>query len=434
MKTEILMKRPKILVADDSDDMFYLIKKGFEGENYEFLRARNGLEALEILEKELPDLILLDLKMPGKDGMEVLESVRGNSRFSGIPILVLTVVDSSEEKIKALQVGAEDFLIKPLDPAELRARVKTHLKLKKATDELKSYSEKLEKMVENKTRQLREYAQTLEEKVEEKVGLIREKNKQLMVSIDAASKVQLSLLPSRLPEIGGIEFRAGYFPCESISGDFYDVFRIDEKNIGFFVADVSGHGVPSAMITIFLKQELIHHIKILDRKNGYRLISPGEVLMSFNKKFIDLNIGEGLYYITMVYGIINTDTRVITLSSAGHHALPIIIRSDSEDFELLDKTGFPIGWVREEHIYPDSEFDLGKGGTVLIYTDGLIEIYKHLKRENSTEKIFSHIVKDLKERKDFSDYIEKSVEKILRKNNKLMDDVTYLLMRVKKEK
>ena len=64
MKTEILMKRPKILVADDSDDMFYLIKKGFEGENYEFLRARNGLEALEILEKELPDLILLDLKMP----------------------------------------------------------------------------------------------------------------------------------------------------------------------------------------------------------------------------------------------------------------------------------------------------------------------------------------------------------------------------------
>ena len=182
--------------------MIYLIKKRFDPENYIFIEAYDGEETLTRVRDERPDLILLDLKMPRKNGMEVLEEIKEDFELKDIPVIVLTVVSDEKEKIRALEIGANDFLVKPPEAAELRARVHTQLEILKATNIFKKYSLHLEGMVSRKLRELKEYANRLEEMVDEKVGVIRKQNEDLLFSLKAAKKVQKSLLP---PESISIE-------------------------------------------------------------------------------------------------------------------------------------------------------------------------------------------------------------------------------------
>lgn len=419
----------KILIADDNPDMIFLLRKGFEGEGYKIVEAHDGDETMKMVLEEKPDLVLLDLKMPGKGGFEVLKEMRESDELKDIPVIVLTVVSDTGEKIRALECGANDFLVKPPITAELRARVNTQLKLRSASEALKNYAEQLERVVERNTRELREYANNLERMVEEKVGIIRRQNEEHLMEIKSARRIQFSFLPMVMPAVEGVEFSAKYVPCQRIGGDFYDVFRIDEHTIGFFIADVSGHGVPSAMITIFLKQEVAFLAKKVIKEGEYIVTSPREVLASLNKSFIRNNIGEGTFFVTIVYCTFNIQKHELTCSLAGHHALPLLKRSDGS-VECIDMSGFPIGWFTNSGEYPERRYILKRGDTLLLYTDGLFELILNSDTSSKEKGTLDQVI-ELFASNNFEARCEDLLSQFTTGNRILNDDFAMLLMHLR---
>jgi sigma-B regulation protein RsbU (phosphoserine phosphatase) len=417
-----------ILIADDNPDMIYLIKKRFEKGSFNFIEARDGEVALQKIRDVRPDLVLLDLKMPGKNGIEVLEELKQDFELKDIPVIVLTVVDDTREKIMALEKGASDFLVKPPEPTELRARVNTQLRLLKASNLFKRYSEHLENLVSKKLRELKAYSNRLEEMVDEKVGLIKRQNQELLLSLTAARKVQNSLLPAATFCVEGASFESFYFPCEAVGGDFFDIFRIDEDHIGFFIADVSGHGLPSAMITIFLKREVFYHAKQVFGKGKYRVSKPKEVLSRLNQSFIENNIGEGKYFVTMIYATYSLQSRTVTLSVAGHHALPLL-RKNNGEVEEVRMCGFPIGWFDNAGEYPETQLILSPGDSVLLYTDGIFELFQEGLDFGGFDQMIASMASLLK-KEAIQDWVNKKLTRYSEENRKACDDITFVLMKV----
>lgn len=120
--------RSKILIVDDEMDTLLPLKRSLEFENYIVVEAYNGLEAIQKAKTEIPDLILLDLMMPGMDGYEVCEELKKDKFTESIPIIMLTAKDSVRDKVKGLEIGADDYVTKPFNLNELKARIKTVLR------------------------------------------------------------------------------------------------------------------------------------------------------------------------------------------------------------------------------------------------------------------------------------------------------------------
>ena len=419
-----------ILIADDNQDMHYLIKRMLKDRSYKFIDTYDGKETLDKIVELKPDIILLDLRMPKLDGIMVLEEIKKKHLLKEIPVLVLTVVSDMDLKMKALEMGASDFITKPPNPMELKARIDTYIKLKSITKKLRDYSQKLEKVVDERTKELKTYVNKLESMVEEKVGVIKEQNEELQHNIKSAGSVQRSLLPNSFPLGDYIRFKAKHIPCEDVGGDFYDVFRIDENNVGMFIADVSGHGVPSAMVTIFLKEEISYRIKKMDNGNKYVIVKPSIVLKEINQSFISSNIGEGFYYITMIYAIYNVKERILTCGIAGHHALPIIKRRSGET-EVIKAESYPIGWFEKDINYQDLVYKLEAGDIFLLYTDGVFDLlfdsYKNIDLEKRLK-----MIEELIKKNNLIKRIDKEIKRYIEKNGKLKDDVSILIMEVLK--
>lgn len=142
------MKKPKILIVDDEKLNVELLE-GILSEKYEILRAYNGKEALLEVEKNPPDLILLDIMMPGMTGYEVCKELKGDKKTMHIPILMVTALTEKTEKIKGLEAGADDFLNKPVDMIELRVRVKSLLRIKYYYDSLLEEQKRLLEIITN---------------------------------------------------------------------------------------------------------------------------------------------------------------------------------------------------------------------------------------------------------------------------------------------
>lgn len=188
--------------------------------------------------------------------------------------------------------------------------------------------------------------------------LIRQ-NTKLNEELKLAKKLQCSLLPKRLPE-DRIGFSFVYKPCEELGGDFLDIFRVDERHVGIYIADVSGHGVPASMLTVFLRSTL-----------NKRLLSPADALRELFQEFNASRIDEDLY-ITIFYAIIDTADMTMVYSNAGHNVCPIVFSRDR--FELLRMPGIPISNWLEKPEYRNGEISLGKGDKIFFYTDGIVEM------------------------------------------------------------
>lgn len=148
--------KPKILVVDDEEQNRRLIKAMLMPLNYEIILARNGKEALEKVRDASPDVILLDIMMPEMDGFEVAKNLKGKEETKAIPIVMITALREVDDRVKALEVGADDFLVKPVERTELKARVQSLLKVKAYHDHMRDCEKKLETEVAKKTSELRQ--------------------------------------------------------------------------------------------------------------------------------------------------------------------------------------------------------------------------------------------------------------------------------------
>jgi sigma-B regulation protein RsbU (phosphoserine phosphatase) len=179
-----------------------------------------------------------------------------------------------------------------------------------------------------------------------------------------AARLQVDFLPRKLPEVGDVKFNVFFRPASYVSGDIYDVARLDEEHVAFFVADVVGHGMPAALLTIFLKRTL--QTKEMLAGGGYRIIQPDEALAHLNNELLGQQLSH-CQFVTMAYGILNTRTLELQWARAGH-PLPMRLRRDGQA-EELDVDGALLGVFADEK-FPLQTLQLARGESILFYSDG----------------------------------------------------------------
>ena len=331
----------RILVVDDNEMNRDMLSRRLRKQGYELDTAPGGREALEAIEKNEPDVVLLDIMMPGMDGFEVLQKIRETRSPSELPVIMATAKDEGTDIVKALELGANDYVTKPFDYPVVRARVATQVQLKQSGEELRASHDRMAR------------------------------------DLAAAARIQRSLLPQAAPASEGFGFCWHYRPCDELAGDALNVVKLENGQIIFYLIDVSGHGVPSALLSV----SVVHSLHpapgpasvIWKRKtddSGFEPRSPAEVVQRLNALYPIMDNG-GLYF-TMVYGLLDPENGTVHWVSAGH-PLPILVRADGSA-EEIGKPNTPVGMMPDLE-YSTSECTLSGGDRIYLYSDGLTEVF-----------------------------------------------------------
>lgn len=315
-----------VLVVDDLPENVKLIAAILEMENYTIRTAQSGPEALESIQREAPDLVLLDVMMPGMDGIEVCRRIKQSDSESYLPVILVTAYGEAETKRLGLEAGAEDFISKPFDREELVARVRNILKTKRLYDDL------------SRSRQ------SMEDEVE------------------AVAALQRSLLPRSPPDMAGIQIRDHYLPSRMAGGDYFDYLEIDDHRLGLAIGDVAGHGAHASVVMAMLKTAL--HL-------CEDCWARPELLLDKIDRYLARFVPEG-EFVTLFYAVIDTEQKSMTFASAGH-CRPILFGGGRQGPELLESPrAYPLCLERSEP-FQASTLSLRPGDRMLLYTDGIVE-------------------------------------------------------------
>ena len=334
------------------------------GLDYEVETTKNGAAWREFKARFNPDLILIDVEVEGTQGLEICAKLKLELADQFIPLILATPRGDVQSKVRGLELGADDTLVKPIYAEELSARVKSLLRAKRLHDELQAKTEE----ALNINRQL------------------QQAYKEIDLDLRLAQKLQHSLLPQTLPEVPGVDFAAHYITCGTMAGDFYDVFRLDETHVGFYVADAVGHGVRAALLTVFLKKGL--QTKVTSR-NSYRLLTPAEVLTALNRDMLDHQLSERPF-ITICYCVLDLEAGMLDFASGGHPP-PIVLHEDAS-FDFLQAEGALVGVF--DASYQTLQRQLSSGDRIVLYTDG-VEDARGPDKEG-LDAFYQHLAKNAK--------------------------------------
>ncbi len=344
----------RLLVVDDNEMNRDMLSRRLTRRGHDVLTAADGQEALAMVERESFDVILLDVMMPGITGLDVLRQIRRTHDGTSLPVVMVTAKDASSDVVEALEAGANDYVTKPLDFPVVSARVRTQITLKRSVDQILH----------------------LEENLKRHNAELERINQRMRTDLEAAARVQQSGLPSSLPAVEGFGFAWAYEPCEQLGGDSLNIFRLDDKHIGLYVLDVSGHGVPAALLSVTLNRELRPRrdgsslvTEVTEAPPGYAITKPGDLVAKLNRNYPMVN-ASGRFF-TAIYGLLDVETRRLHFVGAGH---PPLVHVNGPDKRLneCDSSGYPVGLV-EDAAYEESTIELQPGDRVYLYSDGLIE-------------------------------------------------------------
>jgi phosphoserine phosphatase RsbU/P len=341
--------KKKILVINDSESLSEIIQFYLELNHYDVFLASDGYQGIEKAKQLLPDLILLDVVMPGIDGFEVCRLLKQDSTTQEIPVLFLSSLSNTNDKIKGLESGGVDFINNTADQPEVLARIETHLKIRELTQKLQTSNQEL-----------------------------RLKQKALNEDLYAAASIQQSLLPpSNLALPDNVSMAWTCQSSELVGGDICNIISFDNQYIIAYILDVSGHGVPSAMVTVAVTQYL------QQKQFLNHLFSPKKTLSDLNREypFEKFNM-----FSTIFYMLLNTQNGKLTYSNAGHP--PAIYLSPKGKFRLLDTTGPMIG-IDSQSTFEEKEEILQPGDKVILYTDGVTEFRNDQGEFYGSERLYA---------------------------------------------
>ncbi len=336
----------KILVVDDEPRNVRILQIHLNAQGYTVSTAEDGVKALDIVEQDAPDLILLDINMPKMDGFEVVKRIRANRATEFIPIVMITALrDTRENRIKSIEAGADDFIEKPFDSLEVLARVRSLLRIKKYQDTLAKHNTRLEE------------------------------------ELQMARSVQEILIPQNgVQKLSGFWIASRCCPEMAVGGDFFDVWEVAPNRLGVFISDVMGHGVSAAFVTVFIKTILAEFQEMVAD-------NPGHLLEILNTRFNDLISSRLFMFATAFCGIIDLGKEELICANAGH-SFPLLYDGHKQAcYAIGDKnTGNGLGIWRES-VYEPARYPFGPMSKIFLYTDGVYEAKSPQGAEFTVERL-----------------------------------------------
>jgi sigma-B regulation protein RsbU (phosphoserine phosphatase) len=318
-----------LLIVDDNPANLRLLSGMLVENGYKVRSAINGALALMAAQNAPPDMVLLDINMPGMSGYEVCQRLKDDERVRDIPVIFISALDATSDKVRAFDTGAVDYVAKPFHVEEVLARVETHLSLRRLQQNLERT------------------------------------NVRLQEELRLAGDVQASFLPSRLPDLPGWRLAATLIPARETSGDFYDFFPLEGGNYGFVVADVSDKGTAAALFMALSRT-------LLRTYAPENVMQPELAFHAAHQRILgDTNTRQ---FVTVFYGILDPSSGALTYANAGHNP-PFLFRGGNrQDIQELPNTGPPLGL----RMFTDLAWDQGtalleRGDTLVLYSDGITE-------------------------------------------------------------
>ncbi|MBX9578667.1 MAG: SpoIIE family protein phosphatase [Gemmataceae bacterium] len=345
-----------VLVVDDNEPSRDILARWLSVHGYRVAEAADGRAALDRIGRDDFDLVLLDISMPGLDGLQVLEAVRRGRDRLDLPVVMVTAHQDGEEVARALDLGANDYVTKPLDFPAVLARVRTQLDLRRSV----------------------RLASDLEDRLRRRNAELEEANADLLRAGDrlrrdlrAAARVQEALLPRRPVGVPGWDFAWAFRPCEELAGDALNVCRLDDRHAAAYVLDVAGHGVAAALLAVTVTRLLSpaagQESLLLQPGDGADgVVPPAAVADRLALQFpFDPATQQ---YLTLNYAVIDTTAGRVRYVSAGHPPAVHLPRGGAAG--ILPGTGLPVGLGAgyEEHV-----LDLAPGDRLVLYSDGVPE-------------------------------------------------------------
>lgn len=321
----------KILIIDDDPTIRLALKRTLQNQGYEVTVASNGLEGIAQAEQISPALIICDWMMSDLNGLEVCHRIKTNPKLSTTFFILLTAKGEVEDRIAGLDAGADEFLCKPLEMNELKARVRAGLRLHQLNQDLQTQK------------------QALEAELTEAANYVR------------------SLLP--LPLVGTVTTEALFVPSAQLGGDCFDCYWLDDDNLVIYLLDVSGHGVGSALLSVSILNVL--RSQSLPKTNFRQ---PSEVLKGLNHAFPMEKHGDK--YFTIWYGVYHRLKRQLIYANAGHPPAVILSGQSQTSIQVkqLGAKSLPIGFLPDAD-FNDESFGLEANNTLYVFSDGAYEIH-----------------------------------------------------------
>src|SRR6516225_8541500 len=334
-----------LLVVDDNPSHIHVVDSILK-DDYRIRFATSGAKALDLAKAQpQPDLILLDVMMPDMDGYEVCGLLKASEETRDIPVIFLTLKMEVADETRGFEVGAVDYIHKPFSPPIVKARVKTHLALREAHLALSEAHKRLAR--------------------------------QLIVinnELEMARQIQLAILPVETPKTQELDIVARYIPMSSVAGDFYDFIVLDEKHLGVLIADVFGHGLPSALIASMLQSAFA--------AQSAHASDPVRVLSELNRALYGKFRS---HFVTAAYIFLDMEKSSVNYAGAGHPPLLLWRKSSGSVVEVLEN-GIFLGPFHNS-TYSAVPLSLEAGDRIILYTDGIVEVKNSSREEFGMERL-----------------------------------------------
>ena len=318
------LSESRILIVDDAKTNVDILVNALRDE-YKLSVALDGTAALNNAEKNSPDLVLLDIMMPGIDGYEVCRRLRAHEPTREVPVMFLSSLEDVANKAQGFEVGGNDYLTKPFEVLEVKARVRSLLKAKLYADAVRDAM----------TRDLR-----------------------------IAAEIQMGILPADLPAIvkgSGLDVHAVIEPAREVGGDLYEVLRVSDQRFVVALGDVSGKGIPAAMFMAVA----VTVLRTLARQN----LEPDEILRRLNDELAEQN-PRGMF-VTLQCLVFDLAERRVSCAGAGHHQLAIVSPGQKPRLACAS-TGRPAGLMPFNPVERET-LPFASGDTFVLFSDGVSE-------------------------------------------------------------